>query len=233
MFSRLRLALLCLLLPTVSLAAPLRILCIGDSLTQGKGGDDPEFTYRVPLQRMLSGLGIAYDFVGTRNTGLDAKAFPPTFDPDHEGYYGETTAQVQRHLHETLPRFAPPDVVLIHLGTNDASHWDLESAIIRPMTTLVNDIRGRNSRVAIFIGEPNFHGLKARWRGLALSAFASRMSTEDSPIVFVPSPETWSAPRDTFDGIHPNVQGQLKMASTWLGAMSPLVLEPDTRLAAR
>ena len=233
MFARLSAILLCLLLPTALIAAPLRILCIGDSLTQGKGGDDPEMTYRVPLQRMLSGLGIDYDFVGTRNTGLDSKAYPPTFDPDHEGYYGETTKQVQRHLHETLPRFAAPDVALIHLGTNDLGHWDIEASISRPLTRLVHDIRARNSHVAIFIGEPNFHGLKATWRAIVLAAFARRMTSDDSPVVFVPTPETWSETRDTFDGTHPNVQGQLKLASAWLGAMSPVVLEPDTRLASR
>src|SRR6478735_5481982 len=95
---------------------PLRIHPIGDSITQGgstsKGG--PELTYRYPLQQALAGLGIAFDFVGGNRKGLDASPWPASFDPDHDGYYGRTTAQVR-----DLMAPIPSDVAIIDLGTND------------------------------------------------------------------------------------------------------------------
>jgi len=76
---------------------PYRILCVGDSITQGGRTGREEYTYRLPLQRLLHDAHVKYDFVGSRNAGLDQGATWPDvaegvpFDPDHEGYYGAKT----------------------------------------------------------------------------------------------------------------------------------------------
>ena len=51
-------------------AAPCRILCVGDSITQGGKTDREEWTYRLPLQRLLHEAGISYDFVGSKAFGF-------------------------------------------------------------------------------------------------------------------------------------------------------------------
>ena len=84
-------------------AEPMRVLCIGDSITQGGRKDRAELTYRLPLQQMLKALRPV-DFIGTQRAGLDGFPWPVTFDPDHESYYGETTEQVRERLGALLAR---------------------------------------------------------------------------------------------------------------------------------
>ena len=72
-----------------------RQLCIGDDVTQGGFAGRPDYTYRLPLQRMLAALGRKADFIGSQTRGLDGSPWPAGFDPDHEGYYGATTEQIK------------------------------------------------------------------------------------------------------------------------------------------
>ena len=70
------------------LAEPVRIICIGDSITQGGRRDRDEFTYRWPLFNLLASHGLKFDFIGTRTAGLQPEATWPDspigfpFDPE-------------------------------------------------------------------------------------------------------------------------------------------------------
>jgi len=196
---------------------PLRIHPIGDSITQGgstsKGG--PELTYRYPLQQALAGLGIAFDFVGGNRKGLDASPWPASFDPDHDGYYGRTTAQVR-----DLMAPIPSDVAIIDLGTNDANQWNVWRYIVDPMATIIVRLRAANPRVAVFIAEPSFGDSSRGWlRRTALQQLARDLSTRQSPVIFVPAPASWDPAADTFDGVHPNARGSTKLAAGFIAAM--------------
>jgi hypothetical protein len=105
---------------------PLRILCVGDSITQGGKRSQPEHTYRLPLQILLRERRIAFDFIGSRQKGLHEDVTWPEiaegvpFDPDHEGYYGNKTEAVCGKVKEAFTGYTVyPDIVLVHLGTND------------------------------------------------------------------------------------------------------------------
>ncbi len=90
--------------------AVLRIMPFGDSITVGAGsraGDG----YRARLHRDLTAAGLRVNFVGSRSSG-------PGPDPDHEGHSGWTMAQLSARADRWLRR-ARPDVVLLHVGTND------------------------------------------------------------------------------------------------------------------
>ncbi|HEX8311979.1 MAG TPA: GDSL-type esterase/lipase family protein [Chthoniobacteraceae bacterium] len=214
-------------------AEPLRILPIGDSITHGGKRNVEEFTYRLPLQQLLKEAGIAFDFIGTRNKGLDEDAKWPDvsgapFDPDHEGYYGWKTAAVRDKLRENLPKLPPPDFALIHLGTNDQDNKDRTGAVVQPLEEMVGLLRKQNPRVAVLIGHLNFQsGTAAEIRTL-VDAMAERLNTKESPVVTVHHYRGWKEnPKDegtdTFDWAHPNRQGQKKMADAWFAAMKPLL----------
>lgn len=85
---------LCILVPSVVFAAdPIRIIAIGDSITQGGRNDREEYTYRYPLFCMLKSAGVAVDFIGAHSEGVAKDATWPDcegtpFDRDHEGFYG-------------------------------------------------------------------------------------------------------------------------------------------------
>lgn len=225
-----------LLLALTSLVAgaePLRILCIGDSITQGGKEDRDEFTYRHPLYGMLKERGIDFDFIGTRQEGLQPKAkWPQPFDADHEGYYGAKTASVLEKIRQHLPQLPPPDFALIHLGTNDQKSEDHEATVAKPLEEMIGLLRGKNPEVVIFLGHLNFKdGHAARMRPI-VQAMIDRTTTEKSPVVAVhhyrdfnadpKSPDT-----DTFDWAHPNPKGQEKMAAAWLAAMTPFLPHAD------
>jgi lysophospholipase L1-like esterase len=216
-----RCAVLLLWLASLSAAAadqPLRILCIGDSITQGGRQGRPEYTYRLPLQRMLRALGKDVDFIGTRDAGVDNVQWPADFDPQHEGYYGATTQEIVRQAQPHLARLNP-DVVLIHAGTNDLHRWNTNKAVGAPLASLIESLRARNPRVAIYIADPHPDG----WRGFllsrAVSSVVESLHTDESPVILVSAPIGWGV-ADTFDGAHPNERGQARWAARWLEAMA-------------
>jgi len=230
------LALLLLAAPLV--AEPLRVLCIGDSITQGGKRDRDEFTYRHPLFAMLTEAGVEFDFIGTRDKGLQPDAKWPDvagvpFDPDHEGYYGAKTAAVLDKLRRNLPELPPPDIALIHLGTNDQNAANHDQAIVEPLTAMIGLLRERNPEVVVLVGHLNFKGGAAAKIRPKVEAMAERLDTEASPVRTVHHYRDFNAdPKhpetDTFDWAHPNPQGQRKMAAAWFEAMKPHLPEGDS-----
>ena len=214
-----------------------RIVCIGDSITQGGKRDRKEYTYRYPLFQMLTDADVPFDFIGTRDRGLHVDAKWPdykdrTFDADHEGYYGAKTAKVRDKLKDNLKALPPADIALIHLGTNDQKSEDHRATILQPLKEIIALLRERNPEVTVLIGHLNFNGgaaLKIR----PIVEEITELSTDRSRVATVHHYEGWSerptAPdTDTFDWAHPNPQGQHKMAKKWFAAMRPNLPLPAT-----
>lgn len=206
---------------------PLRILPLGDSITQGGRADRQEYTYRLPLQRMLRDAGVPFEFVGSMSGGLQADAtWPQPFDPRHEGHYGWKTAAVRDALTGWTDKWAaPPDVALIHLGTNDQGS-DAATTIVAPLREIIALLRKKNPRVVVLLGHLNFNGGAALQIRPAVTAMARAVSTPESPVRTVDHFEGWTEDpakpnTDTFDWAHPNPQGQEKMARRWFTAMRP------------
>lgn len=214
------------------LVRPIRILPLGDSITQGGRADRPEYTYRYPLYYMLRKAGYSVEYVGSLREGLQPGAvWAPQdgvpFDPRHEGHYGWKTAAVRDKLSEWMRGYpAPPDIVLIHLGSNDQGATDYDAAIVRPLREMIGLLRGKNPHVAVFLGHLNFNGGAALKIRPLVDALAKEMSTKESPVVTVAHYKGWhenpaDAETDTFDWAHPNPSGQRKMAAAWFAAMKP------------
>lgn len=207
----------------------LRILCIGDSITQGGVQGRDEWTYRHPLQVMLRDEGVAFDFIGTQATGVHPSVAWPAvrgepFDPEHEGYYGWTTAAVCEQLRGSLTRLPPPHVALIHLGTNDQQAEDFHAAIMAPLESIVTQLRSLSPKVAVFIGHLCFDFGPALEIRPLVGAMAARLDMRESPVTTVHHYRDWrehpgKSSAHTFDWVHPNPAGQRRMAENWLVAM--------------
>lgn len=211
---------------------PVEIMAIGDSITQGGKTTVQEYTYRLPLQLQLARAGVAFDFIGSRKAGLHADAIWPSvneemdFDPDHEGYYGKKTAyvaeQVMLHWDE---HGQVPDIVLIHLGTNDQKSTDYHSDIFEPLRSLILFLRDKNPEVIVILGHLNFNqGKPALQIREVVNNLAFLMDSAQSPVKTVDHYEGWiEDPKalytDTYDWAHPNLKGQEKMARKWYEAM--------------
>src|SRR3712207_5472734 len=112
-----------------------KVMPLGDSITEGYQG---HASWRFWLWKRLDLAGYDVDFVGSRTgvltPGAPGEQGPPPytdFDQHHEGHSGWRTDQILDRIDEWAPQYAP-DVVLLHLGTNDMlqSH-SVSSAIAR------------------------------------------------------------------------------------------------------
>ena len=211
---------------------PIRILPIGDSITQGGKVKQKEYTYRYPLFCMLKDAGVNFDFIGSLKTGLQKEATWPDykgekFDLDHEGHYGWKTGKVYEKLPGWMKKYPEGcDIALIHLGTNDQGSKDFNKDIVEPLKGIIKLLRQQNPKVIVFVGHLNFQGGSAAKIRPLVESMVKEVSTEESPVKTVHFYKGWVAnPKspgsDTFDWAHPNPQGQKKMAEKWFEVMKP------------
>jgi lysophospholipase L1-like esterase len=207
------------------LGALVRICPMGDSITAGNG---EHATYRRPLWKSLQALHANVDFVGSMH---DNNTGPPPYsdyDWDNEGHGGYTAEQLAARLPDWMLTYEPPDIVLLHIGTNDINQGDTTSVILDDITSILGAIRARNPRAIILLAQiigmtSSSFTDKARDLNAAIPAFAAAHSTAQSPIRVVDQMTTFNPGTMTFDGTHPNDTGEAEMASVWLAALRPLL----------
>ncbi|MCP5097285.1 MAG: hypothetical protein GY943_17195, partial [Chloroflexi bacterium] len=98
--------------PTAACTTPTKILPVGDSITSGRNSTH-DGGYRLPLYLELRDDGYDIEMVGGKTNGPSIG-----FDPFHEGVPGIETKAVVEAMDFYLPN-NDPDVILLHLGTND------------------------------------------------------------------------------------------------------------------
>lgn len=200
-------------------ARALRVMPLGDSITEGRNGSA---TYRYWLQKELARAGLAVDFVGSRCGVFGGRPRFDDFDPDHEGHWGWTTAQVLDRIGEWA-RAARPDVVLVHLGTNDLVRDP--RVIPANLSAIIDRLREANPSVVVLLARLIPLDLVTRERvqtaNDAIERVGAAKSTGRSPVVIVAQDRGFDPATDTYDGIHPNEAGERKMARRWFEAMEP------------
>ena len=94
---------------------PVRILPLGDSLTDGFTGTPVQGGYRNRLYSLLNGAGYQVDFVGTFSDSSN----PTLPDANHQGLGGARVDHIQANIGGWLNQVEDPDVILLLIGTND------------------------------------------------------------------------------------------------------------------
>ncbi len=127
----------------------IKILCIGDSITDGYGIAG---SYRKFLYHELTEAGYSIDMIGDTNYnymdtyyGDDGTSFQ--YDGDHAGHSGYTIVSYggRSGIYEQIQSSAcvptySPDIVILQIGTNDAiDNYELDSSGER-LTTLIEYI---------------------------------------------------------------------------------------------
>ena len=99
---------------TVTAKIPVKIMPLGDSLTEGANHNQCG-AYRVPLLEMLDKDGVPYEFVGFHSISSGRIT---NGQVNHSGKGGATVISTAQ---ENLPKCEglDPDIVLVMLGTND------------------------------------------------------------------------------------------------------------------
>ena len=211
-----------------SAAAPLRIMPLGDSITAGPG------CWRAMLWDQLQRAGYTnLDFVGSQQGG---GCSVPSFDMDHEGHSGFAATGIadQNQLPPWLSS-ARPDIVLMHLGTNDLWGDTIStSQVLTAYSKLVDQMRASNPNMKIIVAQilpmapSNCNGCGQRVMSLnqAIPGWAAGKTTSQSPITVVDQWTGFNTATDTFDGVHPIDSGFQKMANKWYPALAAALGAP-------
>lgn len=204
--------------PAQSATAPVRIMPLGDSITASPG------CWRAILWHDLQTNGYTnVDFVGSiLGNGCN---YGYSYDPDNEGHAGYLATNIANQ--NQLPGWlsaAKPDVVLMHLGTNDVWNNLPTNTILAAYTKLVGQMRASNPKMTILVAQilpmaPS--GCGTCPGGVvaldqAIPGWAAGLTTTQSPIVVVDQYTGFNDATDTIgDGVHPNDTGFRKMAARW------------------
>jgi acyl-CoA thioesterase-1 len=201
-------------------AAPTRIMPLGDSITGSPG------CWRALLWQDLVNTGYSdVDFVGT----LPGQGCGFAYDGENEGHGGilATNMADQNQLPPWLSA-TNPDVVLMHLGTNDVWSNRSPDTILAAFTKLVEQMRANNPQMEILVAQIipmapancGECGQRVVNFNAAIPAWAEGLSTEASPITVVDQFTGFDTATDTYDGVHPNDAGNRVMADHWYPALT-------------
>jgi lysophospholipase L1-like esterase len=215
--------------PAVSApAAPVKIMPLGDSITGSPG------CWRALLWNKLQNTGFTnINFVGT----LPPQGCGIPYDGDNEGHGGALATNIvsQNQLPGWLAA-TQPDIVLMHLGTNDVWSNIAPATILAAYSTLVDQMRASNPAMRILVAQiipmnPSSCPACAQ-RVVALNGaipgWAAGKSTAQSPITVVDQWTGFDDASDTVDGVHPNDAGNQKVSDRWYPALAALLTPGGT-----
>ena len=138
--SRLQIIVVLWLCAVQAISAPLKVACIGDSITEGSGlGNPTTESYPAKLQRLLGTNYLVRNFGVSGRTLLRKGDFP---------YWSEAALSQSRDWN--------PDIVTIMLGTNDAKpyNWKYGTNFLKDYTDLIAIYTNRPSHPRVLLCTP-------------------------------------------------------------------------------
>ena len=205
----------------------IKITTIGNSITQAEDGYN---SYRKELWEQLTLAGYNVDFVGSENKNKDNNDFlDSNFDPDHEGHWGWRIDEIingrsgEGKLSDWLTGYTP-DVALIHLGSNDAIQNNSATSSASELKQVIDILRQDNPNVTIFLAQlipTDRSSTNTRIEQLnnLIPGIVAEKNQANSPVILVDQNSGFNGNTDTYDGVHPNVNGEAKMAQKWFDAL--------------
>jgi len=201
----------------------LKIVPLGNSITQGNIATQGANSYRRNLWNKLNSEGYDVNFVGSLDTDNKGRTFPDaSFDHDHEGHWGWRADEILADLAGWLTGYTP-DVALIHLGSNDAIQGNTVGSTLDEIEDIIGLLRNDNSRITIFLArilplENADWNAKVEGINEGLDLLVVNLDQSQSRIILVDQNSGWSITDYTYDGIHPNPTGEERMAQRWFNA---------------
>ena len=229
----------------VSLAsATIKIMPLGDSITQGISSGEPDearqVSYRKALFDQLVAAGYDLDFVGSLNSG--SAIFGDVDLADHEGHpgwraEGGIDGGIVPNIYDWLV-LNQADIVLLHIGTNDiSSDNQTASEIAAEVGKILDEIERFESDfntsiiviLARIINLITYSQLTSDFNDQLELMANTRIANGDkiiivdmeegADIVYLQQPDG-----DMYNDTHPFETGYTKMADTWFADGLSLIL---------
>ena len=208
---------------------PVRILPLGDSITEGCcSGTTIEGGYRTRLEHLLEANGYNVDFVGTLTDPNPPEA---GLDSDHEGHSGFLIEDMENGVASWLDQVEDPDVILLHAGTND--FWSNRTLSetqdnLRSLLAALSTLRPyAKIVVASLIPRTDSHEAIQVLFNESLPDIVAEQVALGRNVVFWdmhgPSGSEYLSASDLADGVHPNPGGYDKMGDRWYACVSGII----------
>lgn len=192
-------------------AAPVKVACVGNSITAGVGVQNRDKdSYPMMLGQML---GKEYE---VRNFGVS----------------GRTMIQKERsYMKENAYRQAldyQPDILIIKLGTNDTNpdYWQYKKEFAKDMTTMIQAFRRQSPDVKVYLCYPitiyDNSRIKQQDKVLTeeLIPMIDKVAKKNGAQTVDLHTPTRNRPEAYSDGLHPNEQGAHIIAKTLYKALT-------------
>lgn len=221
----------------IASAATVRVMPFGASIVEGVSPltlnpshdlTNPQGCWRAYLQKQLKAGGVNnFDMVGGQSGPTECKLDGQVidFDKNNEGHSG---AKVQEFVaNNNLPTWldaANPQIIMMHVGTNDIKASRSTDQIISDYSTLLKQMRAKNPNMQLLVmkliplrSSNNTPAQVAQVPQLndAIAKWAAVNTKSNSPITVVDTFTGFNADTMTTDGTHPNEAGN-KLMSTRL-----------------
>jgi lysophospholipase L1-like esterase len=188
---------------------PLRVMPLGDSITWGIGSSTGD-GYRGPLWNRLAADGHPLDFVGTGRNGSMS-------DNDNEGHSGYKIHQVAALTDASLTRYRP-NVVTLHIGTNDLNESYQVSTATARLRSLVDQITAAAPDATVLVASlvVSTSGSEEQYRAAynqAIPQIVRDAQSAGKRVAYVDMSSLTTA--DLADALHPNDSGFQKMADAF------------------
>ncbi|ATL25636.1 putative sugar acetyltransferase [Streptomyces formicae] len=227
---------------SVSIANPTRtpdminIMIVGDSISHGSSGD---WTWRYRFWKHLREHDVSVDLVGPKNTldnirteetGDDDSTYAdPEFDPDHDAQWGRPYVTEKEEI-EAKVSAHQPDHLLVLLGINDLFWYGVEPPQFEEnLREFIARARNGSTGLSIVLGtvlqcqkavdEPEF-GARVDATNERIRAVAKDLDSTTSPVTVAETAAEFLAGDHTWDGTHPNPNGELRIAAAFADAMA-------------
>ena len=199
---------------------------------------------QVLSAQLIVGKHTNFQFVGTVTNNQSCGANTPSVKTEGHGGYGVTylpststrgkcTKQPQGcGSYAELQTWAAeaPDIVLMHFATNDVWDGRATSEILSSFVAVIAEFRKNNPNVIFFVSKiiklnPSGCGScltdVAALAAALTPAWASTNSMPTSPVYIIDHYDCGFDPAtDSSDGVHPNLTGATKMATTSVSAIA-------------
>lgn len=211
----------------------LRVMVVGDSLSQGSSGD---YTWRYHLWSHLRETDVDVDFVGPYDGvyGLAEEEFDdqdyadPDFDTDHAARWGASAQDLAADVARVAAEYEPHYMLLL-AGTEDILAGDGADRALEGIGETVSTVRVVRGGTRFVIGElPPVEGTgndgpvndEIDRFNMGVVDLAEQLTSGDSPVVIARSADGYAPAHDNWDEAHPNTRGELKIAAAFADALA-------------
>jgi lysophospholipase L1-like esterase len=186
------------------------LMPLGDSNTNRLG-------YRPALYFDLTNSGYDVNFVGSRSDNISSGSH----DRDHEGWSGFTASDIASNLDAWLSG-NPPNLILLHIGTNDLDVVSVSEALT-DLGSVLDTIHAFDPDITVVLAQivnrQIFSQDTADFNDQMVGLVQSRLAA-GYKILLVDHESALLYPDDMSDLLHPNAAGYAKMAKVWFDGVS-------------